>query len=150
MSINHKKHWMFVVALAGTIALTACSPPPQTAENESADAAANPAPVVTQPEVKPLDVLNGLKIVQFGPTSAKAQSVDRLDVWAQADRALDGYEAALWLDGKRLENSAIAGATVTGTIPASLLATKGTFPLEIRVGEDGTKLVSDKVDFIIE
>lgn len=154
MSITLKNHWMFVATVTGTLMLTACSPPPHTPENEST------APVTVRPEnpqvVKSIDALTGLKIIQFGPTSARAHSAsgerpeERMDVWAQADRKLDGYEAALWLDGKRLENHAVDGITVTGSIPASVLTSKGTFALEIRIGEDGSKLSSQKVDFVVE
>lgn len=144
---------MFVATVVGSLALAACSPPPQPAAVESKDAATVPA---TQPEAKSIDALAGLGIIQFGPTSTKvhaeadAQAPARVDVWAKADRNLDGYDAALWLDGKRLDNRAISGSTVTGSIPASMLTTAGTFALEIRIGEDGSKLTSSKVDFIVE
>ncbi len=143
MSITRKKHWMFAAMAAGTIALAGCAPAPAPS-----DAAA--------PAAKSVDALAGLKIVQAGPTSAKAgvafnaQPDGSSAIWAKADRELDGYDAALWLDGKRLDNRGIKGSTVSGTIPASMLATAGTFPLEIRIGKDGTELSSEKIDFVVE
>lgn len=138
------KHWMFVAGMTGT--LIACSPP-QTAENgDEAPATAS------QPEAKSIDALAGLKIVNFGPAMTKATTEPgaRVDIWASADRTLEGYKATLWLNGQRLGNGAIAGATVTGTVPAALLATPGTFALEIRIGDNGNELTSQKVDFIVE
>lgn len=155
MSIIRKKHWMFVAGVAGTLALAACSPPP-SAPSDAAPAAVETAPTgpaaPVVPEVKPLEALTGLTIVGFGPTATKASSAPdaRLDVWATADRSLDGYSASLWLNGQALENTAISGVTVTGTIPAALLATPGTYPLEIRIGEGGRDLTSTKVDFVVE
>lgn len=64
--------------------------------------------------------------------------------------ATEGYDAAVWLDGKRLDNRAISGSTVTGSIPASMLTKAGTHAPEIRIGEDGTAMSSTKVDFTIE
>jgi len=156
MSITRKKHWMFVASVAGTLALAACSPPPQPAADDATAPSVAEAPAAPAPTVKSIDALSGLKIVQFGPTSVKAHAPgdgkadERLDIWVQGDRNLDGYEAALWLDGKPLENPAISGTTVTGSIPVSALAVKGTFPLEIRIGEDGSKLTSEKVNFVVE
>ncbi|KOQ77960.1 hypothetical protein ABW45_08495 [Stenotrophomonas maltophilia] len=152
MSITRKTHWMFVAAIAGTLALAACSPP-QNAESEAAKAEASaPVAEAATPAAKPIDALTGLKIVGYGPTTAKASTASdaRVDVWATADRSLEGYQASLWLNGQQLENAAVSGVTATGTLPASLLATPGTYPLEIRIGENGELLTSEKVDFVIE
>ena len=150
MSIIRKKHWMFVAGVAGTVALAACSPP-QSAQNDAAQAAVEAAPA-TLPEAKPVEALAGLKIVGFGPTATKASSApdSRVDVWASADKALDGYQASLWLNGQPLDNTAVSGVTVTGTVPAALLATPGTYALEIRIGEAGRDLATNKVDFVVE
>lgn len=155
MSIIRKKHWMFTAGVAGTLALAACSPP-QDSQEGAAPAAiettpTSPAPQVV-PEAKSIEALAGLKIVGFGPTATKASNEpdSRLDLWASADRALDGYQASLWLNGQPLDNTAISGVTVTGTVPASLLATPGTYALEIRIGEGGRDLASSKVDFVVE
>ncbi|HDS0925190.1 TPA: hypothetical protein QDZ10_003693 [Stenotrophomonas maltophilia] len=156
MSITRTKHWMYGATVAGALALAACSPSPQPAAEESKDEALAPAPVAAEPEVKSIDALAGLAVVQYGPTTTKAlaaseaQSDSRVDVWVKADRDLEGYDAAVWLDGKRLDNRAISGSTVTGSIPASMLTKAGTHALEIRIGEDGTAMSSTKVDFTIE
>jgi hypothetical protein len=152
MSIIRKKHWVFVAGVAGTLALTACSPP-ENDQNRAAPAvveAVPAAPVLS--EAKTVEALTGLKIVGFGPTATKASSAldSRVDVWASADRALDGYQASLWLNGKPLDNTAVSGVTVTGTVPAALLATPGTYALEIRIGDAGRDLTTNKVDFVVE
>ena len=152
MSITRKTHWMFAAAITGTLTLAACSPP-QSVETEAAKAEADaPAEEAPPLEAKPISALSGLKIVGFGPTTAKASAGgdSRVDVWASADRSLEGYQASLWLNGQPLENAAVAGVTVTGTVPAALLTTPGTYPLEIRIGEDGELLSSEKVDFVVE
>ena len=152
MSIIRKKYWMFAAGVAGAMAWTACSPP-ESDQNRAAPAkveATPPVPAV--PEAKTIEALAGLKIVGFGPTTAKASSEpdSSVDVWASADRALDGYQASLWLNGMPLDNTAISGVTVTGTVPAALLATPGIYSLEIRIGEAGRDLTSDKVSFVVE
>jgi hypothetical protein len=153
MGITSKKHWMFAAGIAGTLALVACSPPQSAGGDDAAQAAAE-APTVepAQPEARPIDALNGLKIVGYGPTTTKSSTKHdvRVDVWTSADRPLDGYKASLWLNGRQLDNTAIAGVTVTGTVPTSLLTTPGTYSLEIRIGEEGELLTSEKVDFIVE
>ncbi len=150
MSTTVKKHWIF---LAAAIALAGCSPTPPPAGGEVPSS----APVATEPvQASSLDALAGLAIVNYGPQSTKAGEAFNTvadgssAIWVTADRSLDGYDAALWLNGKRLDNRAINGATVTGTVPQEDLGTPGTYGLEIRIGEDGTALASEKVDFVIE
>lgn len=96
--------------------------------------------------------LAGLKIVGFGPSIIKADidSNSHIDIWATADRSLAAYEAGLWLNDQRLNNSAVADATVTGTVPTSLLATQQVLVLEIRIGADGTELSTDPVSFNVK
>lgn len=162
MSITRKTHWMFAAAAAGALALTACSPAeaPATADAQApADAAATADAATASPAqagAPSVEALQGLTIVQFGPTSAKAgeafneQPDGSSAIWAKADRELSGYDAALWLNGVRLGHRAVSGATVSGAIPAELLAKPGTLALEIRIGENGTELTSSKVDFVVE
>lgn len=152
MSIIRKKNWVFLAGVTGALALAACSPP-DSSQNGAAPAAVETTPAAAAPSaVKSAEALTGLKIVGFGPTAAKASSApdSRVDVWASADRALDGYKASLWLNGKPMENTAVSGMTVTGTVPAALLATPGTYALEIRIGETGSDLTTNKVDFVVE
>lgn len=152
MSIIRNKHWMFLALVTSALALAACSPPDRS-QNGTAPAAVETAPAdPVLPAVKPVEALAGLKIVGFGPTATKASSAldSRVDVWASADRSLDGYQAALWLNGKPMDNTAVSGVTVTGTVPAAVLATPGTYALEIRIGEAGRDLTTNKVDFVVE
>lgn len=151
MSITRKKHWMFLAA--GAMALAGCSPTPPPASSGDS----NPSPVSAEPaQASSLDALAGLAIVNYGPQSTKAGEAFNTvadgssALWVKADRSLDGYDAALWLNGKRLDNRAINGSTVTGTVPQEDLGTPGTYALEIRIGQDGTELASEKVDFVIE
>ncbi|MFL9583172.1 hypothetical protein [Stenotrophomonas sp. AB1(2024)] len=154
MSITRTKQWMYGAAVTGALALAACSPPSQPATEK--DDALEAVPVAAEPDVKSIEALTGLSIVRYGPTTTKAltaseaQDDRRVDVWVKADRDLEGYDAALWLGGKRLDNRAISGSTVTGSISASMLTAAGTLSLEIRIGEDGSTLSSSKVDFTIE
>ena len=152
MSIISKKNCIYLAVVTGTLALAACSPPDRS-QGDAAPAAVETAPAgPALPTVKPVEALAGLKIVGFGPTATKASSApdSRVDVWASADRALDGYEASLWLNGTPMDNTAVSGVTVTGTVPAILLAKPGTYPLEIRIGEAGRDLTTNKVDFVVE
>lgn len=152
MSIIRNKNWRFLAGATGILTLAACSPP-DNSQNNAAAAAVETAPAaVAAPTVKSVAALTGLKIVGFGPSPVKASSGSpkRVDVWASTDRTLDGYKASLWLNGMPMENAAVSGVTVTGTVPASLLATPGTYALEIRIGENGTDLTTDKVDFVVE
>lgn len=146
---------MFSAAAAGVVALAACSP--SSAPERGDGTAGTSTPTAPTPPARPsVEALKGLSITQFGPTSANAgeafneQPDGSSAIWAQADRELSGYDAALWLNGVRLDHPAVSGATVSGTIPAELLAKPGTLALEIRIGEDGSELTSSKVDFVVE
>jgi len=154
MSITRKNYSMFAFATVGAMLLAACSPSPQSANNANPSSAT--AETAAPSAKKSVEALSGLKIVEFGPSPVKAgeafnaQPDGSSAVWAKADRNLGGYEAALWLDGKRLDGRGIAGDTVSGLIPAASLARAATLPLEIRIGDDGSELSSTKVDFVIE
>jgi len=138
-------------SVIGTLALTGCGtePAPAPADTTAATPAAAPA-------AAPADALTAIKIEAFGPKTTKAgvsfneQPDGSSAIWARADQNLEGRDAALWFNGQRLGGRGIKSGTVSGTIPASALTTPGTYPLEIRIGADGSELASDKVEFVIE
>jgi len=151
MRIVSKQYWVFTAGIVGVLALSACNPPPLDPEGDASSSTASIGSAAS-PTAKSIDALTGLKIQNFGPMAIKSSSIPgkRVDIWASADRSLEGYKAALWLNGQALENTAISGVTVTGTVPAALLTKPGTLSLEIRVGENGIELTSEKVDLTIE
>ncbi|MFT3761082.1 MAG: hypothetical protein QM761_00425 [Pseudoxanthomonas sp.] len=134
-------------SVLGMLALAACGP------EQPAAAPTNAAPAATAPTD---GALVAIKIEAFGPKSTKAgvafneQPDGSSAIWARTNQNLEGRDAALWFNGQRLGGRGIKASTVSGTIPASALATPGTYSLEIRIGADGSELASDKVDFVIE
>lgn len=151
MIIAKSKYRMLLIS--GAIVLAGCSPSQQPANSPDSS---SPAVATNAQPALPLEALTGLKIIDFGPKSTKAGETFNTiadggsALWVKADRSLDGYDAALWLNGKQLADRAISGTTVTGTVPKEDLSTPGTYALEIRIGKDGAALSSEKVDFVIE
>lgn len=145
MSIIQPKLGALVAALGIAVLSVACSPQAPAPATESS-AVGSPGQKVSS---KPVSALKGLTIVAFGPSETAAgepfnsQPDGSSAIWAKADRNIEGYDVALWLNDKRLANPGISGDVVTGTLPPGESLSAGESKLEIRVGPDGTALSSD-------
>ncbi len=154
MSIVRNNSLKFVAVLTAAVVLASCSADKQPDPVSQSPAEASSAAVM--PEAKPIEALQGLKIVAYGPSATKAgeafntQPDGTSAVWAKSDRNLQGYDAAIWLDGVRLANTGISAETVTGTLPAGDTLRAGSVKLEIRIGQDGTLLSSEPVSIAVE
>lgn len=160
MTQKFKLQALCLTTLIGSLGLAGCSDPGAPAPDATAAAApaadATAAPAATAAATPSLDALQGLKVEDFGPKNTKAgqafneQPDGSSAIWVRADRNLEGYDAAVWFNGQRLGSRGISARTVSGTIPAELLAKAGTYSVEIRIGADGAALASDKVDFVVQ
>lgn len=154
MTQKFKLQALSLATIMGGLMLSGCSQPETPAAASTETVAAAPAPAVAA--APSLDALQGLKVEDFGPKNTKAGEAfnEQLDgssaIWVRADRNLEGYDAAVWFNGQRLGGRGISEKTVSGTIPAELLAKVGTYAVEIRIGADGTALSSNKVEFVVQ
>jgi len=154
MSIVRNNPLKFVAVLSAAVVMASCSADKQPdSASQSPTQAASPS---VAPAAKPIEALKGLKIVAYGPSATKAgeafntQPDGASAVWAKSDRNLEGYDAAIWLDGVRLGNAGISTETVTGTLPAGETLRAGAVKLEIRIGQNGELLSSEPVSITVE
>lgn len=152
MHTHHQKSRFLCGVVISLVTLTACAPSSNDGLDPAHPAAAAPEIAqATEPHVR----LDGLQVANFGPNPLAVrrdgEPEPRIDVWASADRNLSGSNASLWLDGSPLANRAIAGATVTGSVPDNVLTTPGAYALEIRVTDaDGEVFRSEAVTLNVE
>jgi hypothetical protein len=139
---------LFALALCSALALQGCSEESDTNPQASAPQVAATAPSST-------NVSSNLRISGFGPTPVRAgvafnvQPNHQAALWVHVDQPLDGTDAAVYLDGVKLQ-SYISGNLITAVVPANLYAKAGQYALHVAGSKGKQSYQSGDVQFIVQ
>ncbi|MEO9090908.1 MAG: hypothetical protein ABI247_11320 [Rhodanobacter sp.] len=96
-----------------------------------------------------------LQITSWGPDRTKAgvifnaQPDGNAALWIRVNHSLDGTEATIDFNGHPL-TAAVQGELVTTSVPSSLYAAPGTYPLHVSVKQGASVVHSNDVKFVVE
>lgn len=96
-----------------------------------------------------------LQITSWGPDRTKAgvafnaQPDGNAALWIRVNHSLDGADATIDFNGHSL-TATVQGELVTASVPESLYAATGTFPLHVSVKRRASVVQSNDVKFVIE
>lgn len=96
-----------------------------------------------------------LRITNWGPRSTKvgkifnAQPDGQAAFWIIVNQSLDGSDSVIAIDGAPL-HSAVSGAEITASVPASLYAKKGDHTLRVIIKTGAASVQSNDVSFEVQ
>ncbi|KRE84601.1 hypothetical protein ASG75_11925 [Rhodanobacter sp. Soil772] len=146
--MTYVKTALLALALCSALALQGCSEESDTNSQAS-------APQAAAAEATSTNVSSSLRISGFGPTPVKAgepfnvQPNQQAALWVRVDQPLDGTDAAVYLDGVKLQ-SYISGNLITAAVPASLYAKAGQYALHVAGSKGKQSYQSGDVQFIVQ
>ncbi len=146
--MTYVKTTLLALALCSALALQGCSEESDTNSQAS-------APQATATEPTSANVSSSLRISGFGPTPVKAgepfnvQPNQQAALWVRVDQSLDGTDAAVYLDGVKLQ-SYISGNLITAAVPANLYAKAGQYALHVAGSKGKQSYQSGDVQFIVQ
>lgn len=133
---------LFTMAFALTVGLSGCDRGGQTPPSNAVGVASGA-------------IHGNLQITSWGPehTNAgvafNAQPDGTAALWVRVNHSLDGAEATIDFNGHPL-TAAVQGELVTASVPASLYAATGTYPLHVSVKQGASVAQSNDVKFVVE
>lgn len=132
-----KSLMMVIVAIGLAMGLSGCSGGEQSPSSNAVGA-----------------IQGNLQITGWGPEGTKAGVVFNAQpdgsaaLWIRVNKSLDGGVATIDFDNHPL-TAAVQGELLTASVPASLYAAPGTYPLHVSVKQGVSVVQSNDVKFVV-